>query len=135
MENFYINQHDLPIIPVKINIKDQDAKFIQIQKLIKAKKEMLLDKQKQLCTISKENDFLNIIKKDYEMYNNYIYKQKQDQIKALQILDKYIEELTNSGKLSQYDIEDAREEQKKILGELDNIKGKLDNIINISKQI
>ena len=92
-------------------------------------------KQKQMCIISNQNKFLNIVKKDYEKYNSYIYKQKQDQIKALTILDKYINNLTKSGELSKYDLEDAKEEQKQILNELDNIKRKLDNIIQETKEI
>lgn len=143
----YIPQHHNKLIPMTIQIKDkcnndkqytirqQDEQFIQIQNLIRTKKQMLLDKQKQMCIISNQNKFLNIVKKDYEKYNSYIYKQKQDQIKALTILDKYINNLTKSGELSKYDLEDAKEEQKQILNELDNIKRNLDNIIQETKEI
>ena len=96
------------------NVQQQDERFIQIQNLIQAKKQMLFEKQKQMCIISKQNDFLDVVKKDYEKYNDYIYKQKQDQMKALNILDTYIKELTKSGELTKYDLEDAKEEQKKI---------------------
>ena len=150
MDDFIIQQHNKTFIPITIQIKDkhkhdkygnqyslrqQDERFIQIQNLIQAKKQMLFENQKQMCIISKQNDFLNVVKKDYEKYNDYIYKQKQDQIKALTILDTYIKELSKSGELEKYDLEDAKEEQNKILNEMDTIKGTLDNIIQKTKEL
>jgi len=145
MDDFIIQQHNKSLIPMTIqikhkhdnqyNVQQQDERFIQIQNLIQAKKQMLFEKQKQMCIISKQNDFLDVVKKDYEKYNDYIYKQKQDQMKALNILDTYIKELTKSGELTKYDLEDAKEEQKKILNELDNIKRNLDNIVQETKEL
>ena len=48
---------------------------------------------------------------------------------ALDLLNKYINDLTVSGKLSKHNIEDAKYEQKKIVSELKTIKQNLDNII------
>jgi hypothetical protein len=145
MDNFIIQHHNKSLIPMtiqikhnhdnKYNVQQQDERFIQIQNLIQAKKQMLFEKQKQLCIISKQNEFLDVVKKDYEKYNDNIYKQKQDQIKALNILDTYIKELTKSGELTKYDLEDAKEEQKKILNELDTIKRNLDNIVQETKEL
>lgn len=113
----------------------RDEQLLQIEELIAAKRKMLLDKQKKLRFISKQNKFLDAIKNDYAKYYGYIIKQKQDQMEALDILNNYIHDLTISGKLSKNNIEDAKHEQSKILSELKNIKKGLDGIMNDTNDI
>lgn len=111
-------------------IREKDNQFLQIQELIEAKKQFLMDKQKKLRKISKQNEFLEVIKHDLTKYHNYIAQQKRDQIKALHILDEYIKDLTISGKLTKHNMEDAKEEQYKILKEVKYIKENLDKLID-----
>jgi hypothetical protein len=120
---------------VLVPIRLLDDQFIQIQDLIDSKKKMLIDKQKKLRFISKQNRFLEVVKNDYSKYYNYIREQKRDQIKALSILDEYIKDLTISGKLTKHNIEDAKEEQYKILREVKSIKESLDSIIDNTQDI
>jgi hypothetical protein len=123
----------MEIIPyearIVVPVRERDDQFIKIQDLIDAKKKMLIDKQKKLRFISKQNKFLEAVKNDYSKYYNYIAEQKKDQIRALQVLDEYIKDLTLSGKLTKHNIEDAKEEQHKILNEVKSIKDSLDSII------
>lgn len=123
----------MDIVPIHIKllpIAEKDNKLVQIEKLIEAKKNMLLKKQKTLTQISRQNSFLSDVKNDYVKYNNYIVQQKEDQIISFKIINDYINNLIVSGKLSKYDIEDAKEEQKKILTEIKSIRRNLDDIIN-----
>lgn len=114
------------IIPVREN----DNRFMQIQELIDSKRNFLLNKQKKLRYITKQNKFLETVKDDYEKYYSYISQQKMDQINALKALDEYINDLTVSGKLTKHNIEDAKEEQFKILREVNSIKQSLDSVID-----
>ena len=75
----------MALIKIPINIMQRDEQFMQIQELIGAKRQMLLDKQKKLQVITKQNHFLDVIKNDYAQYYNYISQQKNDQIKSLEI--------------------------------------------------
>lgn len=118
-----------------VPIREQDDRFIQIQKLIDAKKEFLIDKQKKLRFMTKQNKFLEEVRNDYKKYYGYIAQQKNDQIRALQVLDQYINDLTLSGKLTKHNIEDAKEEQSKILREVNSIKGSLDSIIDDTQEL
>lgn len=118
-----------------VPIRENDERFIQLQELIDTKKEMLINKQKKLRFISKQNRFLDAVKNDYQKFYGYIAEQKKDQIKALQILDEYIKDLTLSGKLTKHNIEDAKEEQSKILKEINSIKESLDSIINQTEEL
>lgn len=113
----------------------RDLEFMQIQNLIDTKRNMLIEKQKKLKFTTKQNCFLEEVKNDYSKYHGYISQQKEDQIKALKIINDYIKDLTISGKLSKQNINDAKEEQKKILREIKSIKSGLDNIINDTNDI
>jgi len=113
-----------------IPLRERDEQFMKLQELIQLKKNLLYDKQKILKTISKQNHFLDIVKEDYSAYFNYINQQKIDQIKALELLNAYINDLTYSGKLTKNNIEDAKKEQIKILKEVNHIKTSINNIIN-----
>jgi hypothetical protein len=127
------------IVPFKIQVAtplvNSDEKLIQIQDLIESKKRMLLEKQKKIRFIVKQNRFLDAVKNDYVKYYNYIAQQKQDQVKALQLLDNYIHDLTRSGQLSTHNIEDAKIEQGKILREVKSIQNGLESIMENTKHI
>ena len=117
-----------------INLNDEltlsDDEFLQLQFVIQTKRNMLLNKQKKLQRISKQNEFLNQVKNDYVNYNNYIVKQKKEQLIALELLQKYIKDLTISGELSENNLKDAKYEQNKIKKELKTIKSSLDELMN-----
>jgi hypothetical protein len=121
------------IIPVKVVIRrpleQKDEQFMQIERLINSKRQMLLEKQLRFKAIEEQNEFLNNVKEDYAKYYHYISQQKQDQIKALELLNEYIRDLTRSGHLSKHNEEDALIEQKKIMREVNSIKKGLDSII------
>ena len=123
------------ILPIQMDLASKDEKFIQLQQLIDFKRNMLLDKQIKYKKISKQNRFLEEIKNDYSNYSNYIMKQKQEQIQALEILHNYVKDLTISGNLSKQNVKDAKYEQKKIIKELKSIKHNLDNVIQNNNDI
>ena len=112
-----------------IHLENRDNQLLQIENLIDAKRKMLIDKQKKFKNISKQNEFLSEVKQDYSKYYGYIVKQKQDQMSALSMLNTYIKDLTVSGTLSKNNIDDAKNEQQKILTEINSIKNGIDDII------
>ena len=131
---------EFKIIPIdaariEIPLKERDDRFIQIQELIEAKRNLLLEKQKKLQHITKQNHFLEEVKNDYSKYHSYIQQQKLDQIRALHVLDEYIKDLTLSGKLTKHNIEDAKQEQNHILREVKSIKRSLDNMVSDTNHV
>jgi hypothetical protein len=127
----------MEIVSYKIpnSLAEKDDQFLNIEQVIEAKRRMLLEKQKKLKLIQKQNHFLDIIKEDYSKYYSYVSKQKQDQIKALEILNNYISDLTTSGKLTKNNINDAGFEQKKIIKEIKSIRKGLDDIMDSTNYI
>lgn len=74
------------------------------------------------------------MKNDYQNYYSFFEQQKRDQIRALELLDEYIKDLTISGRLTKHNIEDAKAEQYKILREVKSIKKSLDTLINDTQE-
>ena len=127
-------------MPTKyIHLENSDQKLLQIENLIDSKRKMLIDKQKKFKNITKQNEFLSEVKQDYNKYYGYIIKQKQEQMSALNMLNTYIKDLTVSGKLSKNNVDDAKNEQQKILTEINSIKSGIDDsmggVDDISLQI
>ena len=120
----------MEIVAVNMPLEKRDERLLHIEELINIKRKMLLDKQKKFRFIEKQNNFLDAVKNDYNKYYNYISQQKQDQIKALELLNNYVHDLSISGELSKHNIEDAKFEQERILNEVKSIKKGLDNIIH-----
>lgn len=114
---------------------NKDEQVLKIEEIIEAKRNMLIEKQKKLRFISKQNIFLDAVKDDYTKYNNYIIKQKQDQMKALQVLNYYINDLTRTGNLTKQNIEDSKYEQRKIVHEIRSLQKNLDKIISDTNNI
>jgi hypothetical protein len=123
----------MELININDNLVNRDIQFVLIQQQIDAKRKLLLNKQNKLKRIMKQNVFLNDVKDDYSKYYSYIINQKKQQMAALEMLNTYIDDLTQSGSLTENNIKDAKYEQKQILKELKSIKTNLDELINFTE--
>jgi len=126
------------IVPFNRNnheLADKDAQLIQLENLIESKRKMLLEKQKKLRFVYKQNQFLDVVRQDYDTYYSYIVKQKQDQMNALQLLNNYITDLTRSGNLTKHNMTDAKHEQRRIVSEMKSIQMNLDEIMTNTQDI
>ena len=56
------------IYRIKVPLEKNDEKFMHIQELIDTKRNFLLEKQKKLRFITKQNHFLEEVKNDYSKY-------------------------------------------------------------------
>jgi hypothetical protein len=117
------------LLPYQVNLKSKDQNFMQLQQLIESKRNFLLEKQNKYKDFKKTNHFLEDIKNDYSNYSNYIMKQKNEQIQALDLLKNYVNDLSTSGSLSEQNIKDSKHEQNKIMNEIKKIKHNLNEII------
>jgi uncharacterized membrane-anchored protein YhcB (DUF1043 family) len=107
----------------KLSLKEKDELFMQLQQLADAKKRMLLENQRKIMKeSSKNNEFLDRVKEDYAKYNQYFVKQGNDLVRALEIIREHIQDLNSSGELSEQNVKDSKEEQKKIAKEIEEIQ-------------
>lgn len=114
---------------LKMNVAERDNYLNQIEQQIKMKRQLLLEKRKYLEENVKENNFLENVRNDYKKYHDFILKQKEDQIKSMQFLNQYIDDLMVSGKLTEHDIVNSKKEKQEIMSEVDKIKKDLDGLM------
>jgi hypothetical protein len=113
------------------DLAKRDKKLLKIEEEIELRRKFLLEKQKRLDKLTRQNHFLETIKKDYETYHNYIVEQKESQIRAMNSIKQYVEDLIVSGKLTDEDIRQAKDDQREITGEVKKIREKINEIIGV----
>lgn len=116
----------------KPTIMQKDEQFLYMQQLIEQKRAMLLKKQTHIQKASKQNEFLEVVKNDYAKYYDYIVQQKREQIQALELLNKYVQDLNATNEMSKYNIKDAKAEQQKIMAEITSIKKGLNELMSVT---
>lgn len=117
-----------------MTLAQRDLYLIRIDQEINKKKQILLEKYNYLGQVEEDNQYLKVVRNDYNHYYNYIQKEKQDQVDAMNLIRDYIDELIIDGKMTDEDLESAQNDQEKILREIDNIKSDLDEITENYKQ-
>ena len=115
----------------EIDLAKRDQYLLKIEDEIQLRRRFLLEKQKKLEKLSRQNHFLETIKDDYENYHNYIVEQKEGQIRAMNSIKQYVEDLIVSGKLTDQDIRQAKDDQKEITNEVKKIREKINEIIGV----
>lgn len=114
---------------IEIPIEKRDYYLEKIEELIKDKKETLLKNRKLLEDTSNQNVFLDGVKKDYQNYFETIIDEKRKQSDAFTTLNSYLKMIEKTGKLTEREIQNSKNDQIKILKEMDKIKRSLDELI------
>jgi intracellular sulfur oxidation DsrE/DsrF family protein len=117
----------------QLTLAERDLYLVHIETQMEQKRRMLLEKQKTLKQIARENEYLEMVRNDYKKYYNHIVKQKEDQIRAMNYLNQYIDEIIVNGKLTDIDLENAKMEQDELIQEMAQIKSGLDEIIQLQE--
>lgn len=112
-----------------MNLAQRDGALMRIRNQISAKRQFLLDKQRELKKESQYNQFLKTIYSDYKRYHEYIIREKEEQIAAMESLKDYIKDIIKTNQLTEEQIANAKKEQDYILKEMDNIRGDLEIIV------
>lgn len=116
-----------------IDLAERDLNISQLEKEIKLKKELLIKKKKDLKEKAIMNDFLDIVKQDYTKYYNYIIEEKQKQIRALTVLNEYLNDLVRTERVVDGQMRTAKYDQNDINKEILKIQKELDEIIQENK--
>jgi putative IMPACT (imprinted ancient) family translation regulator len=136
MKLIQMKMEPMNIMPLTLNdMNNKDKQLMKIEEIIDARRNMLINKQKRLRFMSKQNAFLDAVREDYDKYNDYIVQQKNEQMKALSVLNSYIDDLNRSTKLTKQNMIDSKEEQRKIVNEIKSIQHNLDKIVKETKEV
>ena len=117
------------------NLGERDVYLQQIEEQIRNKHKFLSNRSKYLDKLKKENRFLEGVRNNYTDYNSTILKQKEEQIKAMKMLNQYLTEMILESKATENEIQNTKMEQKYILREMDRIQKELDNVIQLNHSI
>jgi hypothetical protein len=115
---------------VNDNVAERDLKLLQLEKEIKKKKDFLLKKRKELEKKEVLNQYLAIVKKDYDNYYEEQLETKKKELNAMSALNDYMIYLENQNHLVNNQLIIAKYDKKHISKEINKIKKELDNLMN-----
>jgi len=109
--------------------RDLNEMIKNIDNQIEQKKQILFSKRKFLDQTMKQNEYLKLVRTDYQKYHNELLKSKQMQIDSMNMIKKHLDALMVEGGLTDEDMKKAGNDQKDILSELEKIRGELNGLI------
>lgn len=115
---------------VNDNVAQRDLKLLQLEEEIKKKKDFLLKKRKELEKKEVLNQYLAIVKKDYDNYYEEELETKKKELNAMSVLNDYMIYLENQNHLVNNQLIIAKYDKKHITKEINKIKKELENLIN-----
>lgn len=113
----------------------RDQQIYRMQCELKNRKKILCTKGKELHKHVSENNYLRDIVDDYKKYNHYIIEEKKKKIKALHDINDYVNKINAGLHMTDNALDQSKQEQRRLLHEIDNIKNDLDEIINSNGNI
>jgi len=119
----------VPLHQQQMSVAQKDMYLIKISDEIKNRRQLLLDKKKELEQKEKLNEFLGTVRQEYRNYYNHIIKEKEQQYEALRLLKTYLDDLATTEKSMNSQLKHAKYDQKQILQEMDTIRVELDDIM------
>ncbi len=118
------------IIRKGFNLREKDNQIRLITKRIEDRRNLLLNKQDNLKLASQQNEFLHMVRDDYAKYYKAIAQQKQEQIDALKVLEKYISDLKHSEDVSDAHIDEISKDQMRIIKEMREIRQNINQLLS-----
>ena len=112
-----------------MELAQRDINMLQIEEVIREKRNLLVRKKKDLDKKVKLNDYLVNVRADYDNYYNYILKEKQQQYNSMLLLRDYLSDIMSTDKLVNDQLRAAKHDQKDIVSEIDKLKKELDELI------
>ena len=111
------------------NVAKRYLKLLQLEEEIKKKKDFLLKKRKELEKKEVLNQYLAIVKKEYDNYYEEELEKKKKELNAMSILNDYMIYLENQNNLVNNQLIVAKYDKKHISKEINKIKKELENLI------
>jgi hypothetical protein len=112
------------------NVAKRDLKLLQLEEEIKKKKDFILKKRKELEKKEVLNQYLAIVKKDYDNYYEEELEKKKKELNAMSILNDYMTYLENQNHLVNNQLIVAKYDKKHISKEINKIKKELNNLMD-----
>ena len=112
-----------------MSIGERDKQLSIIETEIKKRKELLLQKTKEIEQDKTNNKYLENVSKNYKNYYDTVIKEKQQQHDSMVLLKEYLDDLIKNEKITSRQIQDAKRRQQSIILEIEKITQELKNIV------
>lgn len=110
-------------------LAQRDLKLREIRKKIYDKKLQLKNNMSMLKKEIGTNEDLKRILSDYEIYVQELKKKKQEQIIYFELMQDYLEKITNDSDLTAEALIRTKDEQRSILEEMKKVKNELKELV------
>jgi len=114
-----------------ITLSDRDLFLYDIEEQIVVRRQLIIEKNKEIKKKEKVNHFLQDVANNYKKYYDYIIEERQQQYNSMKTLQSYLDDLMKTDKLANYELKQAKQDQKELLKEMDKIKLELDRLISL----
>ena len=114
---------------MSLSLAQRDIYILKIQEEIENKRRLLIKKKKELSNKNNENEYLIEVRAEYSKYYDYIIKEKEEQYKALILLQQYVNDLIETEEMVDSQLHNAKDDQKKIIKEISKIKRELNELM------
>ena len=103
------------------DLAKRDSNLLRIKEEIKKRDQFLLKKTAELKEKCKSNEYLEDVKNDYVSYSNGVKHEKQKQLEALNVINKYLDNLIKTNQLTEEQLRTAKHELNDVLKEINKI--------------
>jgi hypothetical protein len=114
---------------MECSVAKRDLYVMKITDIIKNKKNLLVQKAKNIHKKIDLNHYLQTVNDDYQHYYQYMVDEKKQQYQALLFIKQYLEHLSKTENRLDYELTKTKHDQKDILIEINKIKKELDYLI------
>lgn len=105
-------------------------KYIEIlRQVLEERTKFLLDKQREMKQVSKENKLLIYVADDYSKYHYIIKKQKMEQCAALELISDYISKISNTVNQTEQVLAHSKLQQQQIQMQIKRLRKDIENLI------
>ena len=115
--------------PDDIDIAESDKNIYNMKCILEKKKQLLLEKNREIKNLAKQNSFLNKVLSDYEKIKLHILEEKKKQQSAIKIISRHISQISKNMNQEDYHIEQLQDDQSMLLEELEKIKMEMNEVM------
>lgn len=114
-----------------MDIANNDIMFSNVQQYTQKMDDMVINKVKELKRSQEENQFLNMVYKDYLNHYDHILNEKYKTRNALFNIYKHLENIERTNDFTNNKLLQAKKEQNSVLNKLYHVKSEIDSITNL----
>ena len=111
-----------------MDIASRDKQIYILRQVLKDKHNFLNEKTNEIKNISKENKLMMDVAEDYYKFNYIIKKRKIEQCVSLDVISKYISDISNTLDNAAEILDESKWQQQEIQTHMDRLRDEIDHL-------